>query len=569
MASGRIFAKACLRAGYFPVGFVEYPSLIRGGHNTYTIRVAPEKIFSPRKPVDLLVALNENAALFHLKALSSHGEVIVNTDKVRSSSIRRLKAKKVSVSPMPLVALAKKAGGQEVMQNMVALGAAFYLLGGELRILEGVIKEMFGKGAKAKMALLNIKAARQGFEYAKKNFQRSTRFSLRPRKQSEDLLLLSGNEAICLGAVAAGCKFFVSYPMTPMNALIRFFAQKGPDLGIVYKQPEDEIAAINMALGASLAGVRAMTATSGGGFSLMVEAYGLAGMTETPLVIAMGQRPGPATGLPTWGGQGDLRFMLHAAQDEFPRIVLAPGDPKECFSLTAQAFNLAEKYQTPVVVLTDTHLAESIFWAEGMGEPGFTRVEIDRGQLLTESVQKKGYKRYQLTRSGVSPRALPGREGPTFIANSDEHNEEGFSEESARNRVLMMGKRLRKLKTCQQEIPHPKIYGPRRAKITLVSWGSNKGAILDAQRILKDEGVETKFLHLNYLNPLPQKFLERFFKQEEKNLTLMIEKNPGSQLGGLLREKTGFVPKDYFLKYDGRLIFPEEIVAKVKKSLKI
>ena len=556
MSAGSTFAKGCLRSGYFTVGNVTYPSLVRGGHNTCTVRVAQEEIFSITKQVDFLIAFNDNAIDFHQKELSKQAEILIDADKVDSKKIKNFK-----YYPIPLNSLVESIKAPKIVKNNIVIGAAFYLLGGDLKILESVIKDIFSSPKKLAVREVNIKAVRLGFGFAKKNFSISEISSISLKKVKKPVMLISGNDAMCLGAVQAGCKFFVAYPMTPMNSFIRFFAKKGPKLGVIFKQPEDELAAINIAIGAAFTGVRSMTATSGGGFSLMVESYGLAGMTETPLVIIEGQRPGPATGLPTWGGQGDLRFILHAAQDEFPRIVIAPGDPEECFYLTAEAFNLAEKYQTPVVVITDTHLAEGLFAIKKLNP---SKIKIERGSLLTAKEQKKPYKRYQITSSGISPRALPGRAGFTFIANSDEHNELGYSEEDAVNRIAMMKKRMRKLETCQKNVPNPNIYGSKTAKITLISWGSNKGPILEAQKILLREGIKTQFLHITYLNPLPKRFLTNFFNKTKNNSTLIIEGNFTAQFAGLLKEKIDFVSENHLLKYDGRAFLPEEIVNKVK-----
>jgi len=541
MSSGLIFAKTALRSGYFVFDINEYPSLIRGGHNTYTVRVSDKEIQSQVFTVDFLVALNQNALDFHQKELSKSAGVIINTDKIKLENINLPDNK--NIFPIPLIKLAKEVGGQEIMMNNVALGATAFLLKADFEILASVIGDVFFQ-SKKEVIDLNIRAAKSGFDFAQKNFDTvSLDFSLKKIKNPPKVLL-SGNDAICLGAIKAGCKFFAAYPMTPINSMINFFAAKAKDLNMVYFQPEDEIAGINSAIGAALAGLRSMVATSGGGFSLMVEAYGLAGMTETPIVIVEGQRPGPSTGLPTWGSQGDLRFVLHASQDDFPR-----------------AFNLAEIYQTPVIILVDKHLCESHKSLDFFDD---SKVKIERGFLLSQKAQEKEYKRYQITSSGISPRSIAGRKGITFVANSDEHNELGFSEEDAKTREAMVEKRMRKLITCQREIPNPKIYGDKKAKILLVGWGSSKGPILEAQKILLREKIKTQFLHLNFLNPLPLNFLNKFFLSAKENKTLIIEQNSTAQLAGLIREKTGFQTKKYLLKYNGRPFFPEEIVKKVK-----
>ena len=454
------------------------------------------------------------------------------------------------------------------MTNNVAMGAVACLLGADFQILASVIRDVFGN-SKPELVNLNLRASRAGFDYLKKNFPayRGRASASLKRRKADRQLLLTGNDAIGLGAVAAGCQFFAAYPMTPINSMIGYFAARAKELGMVYYQPEDEIAGINAAIGASHGGARSMVATSGGGFSLMVEGFGLAGMTETPLVIIEGQRPGPSTGLPTWTSQSDLRFVLHASQDDFPRIVLAPGDTQEAFWLTLEAFNLADRYQTPVVLLVDKYLCESHQSIKVFDE---TKIKIDRGLLMSIAEQQRDYQRYQISDSGLSPRPIAGRSGMTFAANSDEHDEFGFSEESAENRGAMMAKRMRKLETLAREIPEPRVYlseaKPRsKTEVILVGWGSTKGSILEAQKLLDQEGVSIGFLHLNYLNPLPTDSISRLFASARK--TLIVEQNYTAQLAGLLREKTGIEIENKLLKYDGRPIFPEEIAERVKQMI--
>jgi len=554
-SAGLIFSKTCQRSGYFVFDFNEYPSLIRGGHNVFAARVSDEEIHSQIKTVDILVALNQNAVDFHKDELSNNAVIILNSDKSEAKNI----GKKAKVFPIPLATMAKENGGKEVMMNNVALGATIAILDGDFEVLSKTIEESFS-GLDKQTADLNIKVARAGFDFARDNFGKAN-FSM-PKKKFQEKLLLTGSDAISLGAIRAGLKFFACYPMTPINAILAYIAKKAPEVGTVYIQPEDEISGINMAIGAALAGTRSMVASAGGGFSLMVEAYGLAGMTETPLVIIEGQRPGPATGLPTWGAQGDLRFVLHAAQDDFMRIVLAPGDAEECFWMTIEAFNLAEIYQTPVLIMIDKHLAES---RKSSGKFDDSKVKIDRGLLVssTENLSPENYKRYKITASGISPRVLPGTAGFAFVTNSDEHDEFGFSDEGSENRISQVEKRMRKFKDLEKKIPNPKIYGDKNAKITLVGWGSTKGVILETQKLLKEKGVKTSFLHLNYINPFPSQFVLNFLKAK-KNV-YMIEQNSTGQGAGLIREKTGIEIKNKILKYDGRPFFPEEIAAKIKK----
>lgn len=555
-SSGLAIAKIALRSGYFAFDFSEYPSLIRGGHNVYGARISSQEINFQNSSVDFLIALNQEALDFHKAELSRNSAVILNSDKVVNTGLKP----GVSVFSVPLIGLAKKSGGTEVMMNNIALGLTAFLLRVDFPILEQAIKEAFS-WATPQVIDLNIKVALAGFDFAKKNFKnRKLAFSLIKRKASRNLLL-SGNDALCLGAIRAGCKFFAAYPMTPINSMISYFASKAKELALVYFQPEDEISGINSAIGASASGLRSMVATSGGGFSLMVEALGMAGMTETPLVIVEGQRPGPSSGLPTWTGQGDLRFVLHASQDDFPRVVLAPGDAKECFWLIIEAFNLAERYQLPVIVLTDKYLCES---RQTMSIDE-SKAKIDRGLLLSLENCPKDYKRYQFTKTGISPRGIIGQTKSPFFTTSYEHDEFGFANEDSLNRKMMMEKRMRKLEALEKEMPEPLVYGLKKAKLGLISWGSNKGAILEAQKILKNQGIKTKFLHLNFLNPFPRKSTASFLKSCKK--VLLVEQNFTGQLGSLIAEKTGINVQNRLLKYDGRPILPEDIAKKAKEIL--
>ncbi|MDP2930016.1 MAG: 2-oxoacid:acceptor oxidoreductase subunit alpha [bacterium] len=558
-SSGLIFGKLALRSGYFVFDTNEYPSLIRGGHNTYATRVSEEKVFSQSNKIDILIALDQNTVDFHQDELSPGSIIILNSEKYSNP----VSSDKVNVFLIPLIKLAKDAGGSEVMMNNVALGAAVFFLKADFGILESVIRDVFAS-AKPEMIDLNIKSAKAGFNFAKENFATvKVPFSLE-RMNNIEQLFLTGNDAFCLGAVKAGCKFFAAYPMTPINSIIAYFAAKAKELGMVYFQPEDEIAAVNSAIGSASTGVRSMTATSGGGFSLMVEALGMAGMTETPIVIINGQRPGPSSGLPTWTGQGDLKFVLSAGQDDFPRIVLAPGDVEECFWMATEAFNLADKYQVPVIILTDKYLSES---RQSVAVFDESKVKIDRGLLLSEKDQQNDFKRYAFTRNGISPRAIVGRQGPKgFLINSYEHDESGFSTEDPKIRTAMMEKRMKKLETIEKEMPKPLVYGDKKANFLFIGWGSTKGPVLEAQKILEDEGFKTKFLFLNYLNPFPKEEVASVIKSSKK--VLLIEQNAVGQLGDLIEQKTGLEIKERFLKYDGRPFNPEEIVEKVSKIIK-
>lgn len=553
-SSGLIFSKTALRSGYFIFDFNEYPSLIRGGHNVYGARVSSRQISSPVQGIDFLIALNQEAIDLHLDELKAGAAVVFDEETVKIPAKTK---DKIAFFALPLTKLALAAGGQAVMRNNAALGAAAFLLNADFSVFEKIIGEVFSS-AKAEIIDLNIKVGQAGFDFAEKNFKKPlANLSLKKRK-NEKLLFLSGNDALALGAVKAGCKFFAAYPMTPINSLISYFAGKAKNLGLVYFQPEDEIAGVNSAIGASHCGVRSMVATSGGGFSLMVEALGLAGMTEIPLVVIEGQRPGPSSGLPTWTSQGDLKFALSASQDDFPRIILAPGDVTEAFCQIVDAFNLAEKYQTPVIVLVDKYLCESRASLKTFDE---SLAKIDRGLLLDSIPQ--GYQRYRLTESGISSRARAGAPGGSFWVSSYEHDESGFAREDSSSRIKMMEKRMKKMETLEREMPEPEKFGQKEAKIGLIGWGSSKGTILEAQKILLDESFKTEFLHLNFLSPFPTKAVEDFCRNHEK--ILAIEHNFTGQLASLVREKTGREIKEKLLKYDGRSLFPEDIAQRVKE----
>lgn len=551
-SSGLAFAKLATRSGYNIYSYTEYPSLIRGGHNVMQIFISQEEVTGPSLRTDLLIALNQESILRHLKEVPAGGGIIFDSEKNFDFS---KVDKKINLFLIPLSKLVKELGGQEILINTVALGVAVALLGADLKILKDLISEEFS-GKKPEVTEINHKAVEQGYNFALKNFADKLQKKLVPLPNKQSKMIINGVEAAALGAIAGGLQFTAIYPMTPITGLLHLFASYQQKYGFIYKQPEDEISAINMTIGASVAGARAMTATSGGGFCLMTEGYGLAGMTETPIVIIMGMRPGPATGLPTWSEQGDLRFVLHAHQGDFPRIVLAPGDGKEVFDLTMQALNLAEKYQMPVIVLIDKNICEDDQSYPLFNQSGF---KIERGKLITEKIND--YKRYALTEDGISFRSIPGS-GNIFLANSDEHDEYGYDNEGSENRKKQQKKRMTKLLTCAaQDMQPPKLYGPEKANLTIVSWGSNKGSILQAMK----EFDNVNFLQITWMNPFPSDAVKNILSQAKHILD--IECNYTAQLAGLIREKTGIEIQDKLLKYDGRPFFMEEITEKLRSLM--
>ncbi len=563
VSSGLMFAKTITRGGLFVYSYVEKPSLIRGGHNTYQVYVNKKPIYSQRKQVDLLVALNSETIDLHLPELSAGSAVIVDSEKMKVD-IAKLKRRQIKVYDIPFNKLAREAGGQEVMRNTVTLGATIALLEYDLSILEKVIKEQFSH-KQAEIAKKNIKAARSGYRYIKENYN-TKEFAclLKPQLRQKKLMVITANEAAALGAIAAGCKFYAAYPMTPASSILHTLAKFGPSKGMVVRQVEDEISAINAIQGASTAGVRSMLATSGGGFALMVEGVSLAGITETPIVIVEAMRGGPATGLPTWTEQADLQFVVSAGHGEFPRVVLAPGDAEEAFYLTALAFNLAELMQSPVIILLDKYISEN-----HLSLPFFdtSKIKIKRGKILSDKEATRlgeKYRRYKVTKDGVSPRALPGQKGPVMFINSDEHDEMGFSEESADNRIAQVNKRARKIEVVKPYLPPAKLYGSRQSDITLVGWGSVKGPVVDA---LAWGGFKKKvnFVHFNCVDPLPANTVKLL--QKAKRLVL-VENNSTGQFAKLLRAGTGIEIKDKILRYDGRPFYPSELIQVINKRFR-
>lgn len=563
MAAGLVFGKTCMRGGLQVFDYTEYPSLIRGGHNTYHIRVDDHDVSAHDDRVDLLVALNTDTLLLHRDELEP-GAGIIYDSAVVTMPLDEYKIKGFRLFPVPLTTIAKEKGDL-VMQNTVAIGASFALVKYPFHILEQVILDTFSGKKNEAVARMNVVSAKAGYDFIESTYASNDfPFHLEPTAENPDRVLITGNEAIALGAIAAGCKFYVAYPMSPSSSILHTMAAYAEKFGIVVKHAEDEIGVVNMAIGASWAGVRSMLATSGGGFSLMVESLGLAGITETPLVMINAQRPGPATGLPTWSEQADLRFTIHAAQGEFPRFVLTPGDVEECFFAAGQAFNLAEKYQTPVIILLDKYLSEC---HTSVAPFDTSRITIDRGEILTERDLngKKEFKRYAVTDSGISPRVFPGTLGGVHLANNDEHDEFGYSDESSENRTTQVEKRFRKLAGVADKLPQPRLYGDEHADVTLVGWGSTKGPIREAMHMLEGSGITVNHLHLMHVYPLPTKAISRVLDAAKK--TIIVENNATGQLFGLIREWTGKEADAKMLKFDGRPFHPREIAESVKKIL--
>ncbi len=552
-AAGLVFARIATRSGKHVYTYSGYPSLIRGGHNFMQISLSGEEVTAPSEKNDFWIALDQRTISLHLTEFLPGAGILF--DEGKNYDLSGINSE-VRLYPIPLSKFAKDAGGSEILSNTVALGASVALLGGSIDIFKDLLEEEFEHKGEEVVAT-NHQAAQLGYDYANEHFPDKKQPVLNLVENTDKLMVANGNDAVALGAIASGLQFAAIYPMSPISSIIQTLAANQEKYGFVYKQPEDEISAINMSIGASIAGARSMTATSGGGFCLMTEGLGLAGVTETPLVIIDGMRPGPATGLPTWSGQGDLRFVLHASQGDFLKIVLAAGDAEEAFYLCMQAFNLADKYQTPVILLIDKNICED---DQSLSIPDISSYVVDRGKFTTD--KNDSYNRYYVEEDGISTRSIPGK-GNFFITNSYEHNAAGFDSEEISDITQQMNKRMTKLVTCaKNEDIKPELYGPDVGDITLVSWGSNKGSILEALKKFPN----VNFLHITWMNPFPSEVVKNIL--EKSKHIIDIECNYSASLAGLIKEKTGIEIKDYLLKYDGRPIFPEEIIAKIESVLK-
>jgi 2-oxoglutarate/2-oxoacid ferredoxin oxidoreductase subunit alpha len=561
---GETVAKALTRMGLHLFGLNSYQSVIRGGHVWFQARASPTRVYSQGDGCDLLYALDRLTIETHLPTVRAGGVVLYDPEKFPVDPAELPAG--VTALAVPTLALARKHTTQSILQNAAGVGALGYLAGIPLDLLQATIADSFGK-KKGEVVDWNVATAGDGYAHAKQNHApiASAVSPVGPPK-----LLLTGNQAIALGAAAAGLKFLAQYPMTPASSIMHWLAAHSTQLGIVVKQAEDELAAINMAIGASFGGVRAMTATSGGGFSLMVEALGMAGMCEIPLVVVESQRSGPSTGLPTKTEQGDLNLMLGAGQGEFPRAIVAPSHPLEAYGAAIRAFALAEAYQTPVLLASDLHLSESYATID----PSEIDFHVEIPPLGMDAPNGHGeYLRYQFTESGVSPRSLPGQPGFQWIAGSDEHDEKGHLISDVKaglphwvdERRKMMEKRMRKLDGLRHDADPPVAEGPEDAELTFVSWGSSIGAVRDARVLLEKRGRKTRLVHFPTVYPVHADAARALLGNARR--TLLVEANFSGQFGRLLRAETGLETPERFLKYDGEPFSPMEIVARAEELL--
>jgi 2-oxoglutarate ferredoxin oxidoreductase subunit alpha len=554
---GAILAKTLARGGFYIFADQDYESRVRGGHNFFRVRAETEEIGALSSALDMLIALNKATIELHQSEMKPGGMIIYDGEQIINNQGK-------GFFNVPFNLIAQETVQNKLMSNTVAVGAALGLMDFDFDILAAVLGEEFARHGE-KVIQDNVKAAKAGYTYAQEHSKEGAFPHLQAKKTVKRKLLLNAHEALCLGALAAGCKFVAGYPMTPSSNILEFMADKGQEHGCVMVHVEDEISAMNMAVGAGYAGARAMVATSGGGFALMVEGLALAGMTETPIVVVLSQRPGPATGLPTRTEQAELFFAMHAGHGEFPRAIFVPADATDAFYAANKAFNLAEKYQTPVFILTDHHLSSSY---KAIDEFDLSKITIDRGVLMTDDEVNKAadYKRHLVTASGVSPRALPGQGRALVVTDSDEHNEAGHMIEDAATRQQQVEKRLRKLEGLKSEITPPEFRPAKGAGATIIGWGSTYGAIREAAALLEKDGRPVNTLHFSQLWPFPTEAANEYLGKAGKNI--VVENNATSQLSMLIKRETGKTVDGAILKYDGRPFSPQEIADRVRTEAK-
>ncbi len=534
---GDLLAKAMVRSGYRIKVTQSYMSRIRGGHNFYVIRVSDQEVLAPQEAIDLLVCLDRNTYPLHQGELSPIGRVVADQE--------------FGLGDKACMNIPYQELGTGLVSNIVAMGAVGAHLGLSEEVMARTIDDYFEK-KDPKITEENRRVLSKSFQWASALPPCLPR--LPPVANPPSRLMMNGSEAIALGAVSAGLKFYAFYPMTPSTPIGQALAGMAEDMGLVVEQAEDEISAINMALGASFAGAPSMVGTSGGGFALMVEGVSLAGMTETPVVIVVAQRPGPATGLPTRTEQGDLNFVLHSGHGEFPRAIFAPGTVEDCFHLTRRAFFLAEKYQGPMFILTDHFLADSAADLEP--------IDLKNLQAVNPGLEARSfslpYRRFALTESGVSPRLLPGQSEHIVVAGSDEHTEDGHLTEDLTIRKQMVEKRFRKAKGIVAEVLPPTYQGDPKPDLLLISWGSTQGSVHEAAQQLRAGGKSVAVLHFSQVWPLvPAQFLKYLQAARE---VVGIESNYTGQFAGLIRRETGFEITRRIHLYDGLAITPEYIL---------
>ncbi len=560
-STGEILAKSLKDSGFHVFGYREYPSLINGGNSMYQVEFSDMPIHSPQSQTDILLCLSRKSVSYYASTLKDNGLIIhgIQSLTLEDSIQKSLDQNKISTKHVNISEIVKTLNLVKIFPNVLMLGYIWAVLDLDISIIENRMKEEFAD--KTEILDVDIKSIRAGYKLAQEE-NKQINSNIKPYENHwNKSLLISGNESLALGAVSAGVRAYFGYPMTPSTTILSTLSDFQKSTGMLIKQAEDEITAAQMTIGAMFAGTRALTASSGGGFDLMTESLSLSGITETPFVCVIAQRPGPATGLPTWTAQGDLNLALNSGHGEFPRCVVSVSDIESCYIRIQEAFNLAETLQIPVLILTDKLLAESIFNISNLPSP----IRIERGLLNDIEIQEVESKdRFAFTNSGVSKRWLPGQSDATYLANSDEHDPAGNISEEAENAKLMMEKRMKKINQIFLRIPEPALYGSHNAQITFVGWGSTKNVVCDVIDYFESTGSNNKvnYLHYDYIYPLKTNILTSILNGQPN--IVLIENNYDGQLGNLITKETGFKFRNKFLKYDGRPFYFDEVIDFVK-----
>ncbi|MGZ7108488.1 MAG: 2-oxoacid:acceptor oxidoreductase subunit alpha [Methanobacterium sp.] len=542
-----ILVQAVKLGGYNVFSSKEYMSRIRGGENSTEIRISSNRVTAFVDRIDILIAISKGA-IDHLEERISEDTIIIGDEKTLEE------VERPDVIKIPFLKLAAEIGGP-IFANIIAAGAICKVLNVDEEIFDECINAMFTRKGE-EILKKDLKAGEEGYKIGE-DLIKSGKFNIKIKKEPKirDEILLNGTEVVGLGCIAGGCRFMSSYPMTPSTPLQTFIAGHSRDFGMIYEQAEDEIAAINMGLGASYAGARAIVATSGSGFALMSEAVGLSGMIETPIVIYLGQRPGPAVGLPTRTAQEDLNLALYSSPGETPKAIFAPGKFEDAFFLTHHAFNLADKYQIPVFILSDQYFADIYY-----NMPDINLDGIKNRKYITKT--DESYKRYEITEDGISPRGIPGYGNGFVVVDSDEHDEEGHITEDLHLSARMVEKRLNKLEGIQKDVIEPELVGSEDYKILVIGWGSTYGAIIEALKNIGRDDIA--FLHFKQVYPIDGNTLD-YLKRAQK--TIIFENNATSQFKNLIKLYTGFEIDINALKYNGMPFSVEEVTERLKSLL--
>ncbi len=544
---GRSLGRLFLKEGFYVFGYPEYPSLIRGGHNAYQIILSSNKIYSPLDRNDIILALNKQAIKFHKPHLSEKGFIITDES---------IEIEGENIIKSPLTKIISEVGGNARMLNIALMGEMAALMNLNLNNINEIIESEFSKKGE-KIVEINQLVAKNAYDYIKEHYP-NTKIVLPEKPEKRKRYYIGGNESLGLGFIKGGLKFYSAYPMTPASSLLHFLVKKAEKHKINVIQSEDEIAAANMAVGAAFSGLRAATGTSGGGFALMTETVGMAALAETPIVFFIAQRTGPSTGMPTWTEQADLFQALGASQGEFLRIILAPQNAEDMIYIGSSALNLAEKYQLPVIILSDKFLSESHYTVEDI-----TTEPIERGKIadnLPNLNVGERFKRYLLTDDGISPRTFPGMANGEHVATSYEHEEDSYSTENFEMRAKQVNKRLKKLRLIEKEAYKPEIIG--EGDVDIITWGSHFGIAHLTQKMLKEEGINVRVVNFRWIYPLFKHMVDGL---NEKRI--IVENNRTGLFEKLLRMELNFNVTASIRKFNGRPMFPIQLKEKIKEVL--